>query len=78
MRTKILLVFIGFVFLLVAGVGIKEINKSDQQLSDLVFYNVEALAEIETITVDCDEWYKEECVKLIINGTEFTVSGRRK
>ncbi len=51
---------------------------NDAGLSDFALSNVEALAETETIKIDCDQWYKEECVELEINGTKIILPGRKQ
>ena len=78
MKKKVLSGVFALAVLVATYYGVNKSMNSNAGLSDLALANVEALAENETITIDCDDWYKEECVTLVINGTEFKVSGRRK
>ncbi len=78
MKKKILASLFAFVLLATAVIGIIESKKNDVVLNGLALANVEALADTESITIDCDDWYRETCAEIIINGTKLTLEGRRK
>lgn len=77
MRKKIFSITIGAIFAFAIGWNIYQ-SKAETRLSDLLLSNIESLAETETIKIDCDTWFKDTCVNLVINGVSQKVEGRRK
>ena len=78
MRKKVFSGIFALALLATAGWGVNKSMSNDAGLSDLALANVEALAETETIKIDCDQWYEEECVELEINGTKIILPGRKQ
>ena len=72
--------FVGIAVLVIAVAIAFNVNLSSRRnnMSYLSLANVEALAQSETFTIDCDQWYNETCAEVIINGTKSIIPGRKK
>ena len=78
MKKKILSCVFALALLATTGWGVNKSMSNDAGLRDLALANVAALAVTETIKIDCDQWYKEECVELEINRTKIILPGRKQ